>query len=55
VSTKDDGSGTRTQWMRLAEEAIADAAYWKQEYRTITGRVEKLERAVASLQKDLGE
>jgi len=53
--TKDDGSGTRAQWMRLAEEAIRDAQEWKQECRALTGRIEALERHVANLRKNLEE
>lgn len=55
TKSKDDGSGTRTQWMRLAEEAIRDANEWKQECRALTGRIEALERHVWNLRKNLEE
>jgi hypothetical protein len=55
AKTKDDGSGTRTQWMRLAEDAVADSGYWKQECRALESRIATLERQVASLLKNLEE
>jgi hypothetical protein len=53
--SKDDGSGTRTQWMRLAEEAIRDAAEWKERHNDLLTRVRTLEFQVASLLKNLEE
>jgi hypothetical protein len=55
AKTKDDGSGTRTQWMRLAEEAIADAADWKAKAVDLERRVRVLELAVVNLSKSLEE
>jgi len=55
TKTKDDGSGTRTQWMRLAEEAIRDAAEWKARHKDLLQRVRILEFHMGSLLKNLEE